>query len=370
MSNNTSKEKTVIVFSTYYNSPIWEDRLFSLKTAKPMPMTGNLLCNFFWKSIISDKNNGEELIRKVWNLYLTEKGKIELEKEINDRKSRQLSKLIEFINKNPKVKERLNDKVEDMDFDNYLLYKAGKISKDFEYELELYQNAINNAPLEVLKEKDGAWVSMHLKNEGQQDAYEMKFPSNFNPSSSELKNKPLLSYRFSYYKLIEESETEVYAVWPLDTPANDENEWIEALSEQFGKNANHLYLILHAKDVNPDIVFKVIPLEKYDDADRFVALFQHSGAIGAFLRGEHSIDEICEFVENSVKNYYYIMEASKLLAKEDFDKLEEICSILPDKYKELKDTAERLKDDATKDAVKDEDIDKMESLINSLINKL
>ena len=367
MSNNeqytSEKGKTVIVFSTYYNSPIGENYLLNANTADSVPLTGDMLCNFLWSSIVNDKINGQGLIQKIWNSYLKTDGKDELSTEIKRIHDAYFSPLLDFMKNHPDIEKAIQSDVNEIDYKNYRLWKAHNISLDFENELETYQNGIKNAPYLVLKEKKGTWISKNLRREGQQDAYETKFPSNYNPSSIELADKPLLSYRFSYYMLKDCTETDVYAVWPLDTPANDANEWINGLSEQFGKDAEQLYLILHAKDIDPTIVFDVTPIEKYGNADRFVALFQHTGHIGDFLKREYSVKEVHDFVEDNVKNYYYLRHALKHIKHYDFDNMQKACCSLSDKYINIKEIADRFTDN-------NEIIKNLKELVNNALDNL
>lgn len=376
--NNSEKQKTVIVFSTYYNSPIGEaigeDWLFNAKSAESMPMFGPLLCNHLWENIVNDKNNGPELLRKIWNQYLIDEGKNELTGRIEELQQNNLNQLHEYIKNNPNVASHLQGDLKEIDFASYPLWKAKKISEScknketvqsFDEILHEYKVNTSNAPIEVLKKQTGVWVSQHLKKEGQQDAYEIKFPSNYNPSSSELADKPLMSYRFSYYRLrgCSDDNTMVYAVWPLDTPAEDGKEWINALSEQFGKDAMQFYLVLHAKDIDPTIVFDVVKPDKYCEVDRFIALFQHAGHIGDFLKREHSIKEVHDFIEDNVRNYYYLKEALIFLKHYDFDNMKSACSNLLGNYDNIKNLADKFIDNT-------DNIRNMKELITSALNNL
>lgn len=378
--NNSEKQKTVIVFSTYYNSPIGEaigeDWLFNAKSTESMPMTGSLLCNHLWESIVNDKNNGPDLLKIIWDQYLIDESKNELAERIEELQKNYLTQLHknikDYIKDKPSVASYFQGDLEEIDFASYPLWKAKKISESckdketsqsFEEILHEYKVNSSNAPIEVLKKQSGSWVSQHLRKEGQQDAYEIKFPSNFNPSSRELADKPLMSYRFSYYRLrgCSDDNTMVYAIWPLDTPADDAEWWINALSEQFSKDTEQLYLILHAKDIDPRIVFDVAPPDKYGNTNRYVALFQHSGHIGDFLKKEHSIKEVYDFVVDNVRNYYYLREALKHLKHYDFDNMQKSCNFLSDEYENVKKLANDFSDNT-------ENIRSMKELITKALN--
>ena len=368
--SNVENLKTVIVFSTYRISPISEDFLFNSCSSERKHITGKTICDFFWNMIKADGINREDIFRRIWTSYLTKEGKNELWTKIEESERLCKNRLIHFIQSNDEIKGDFIDPTE-VDFKKYPLYKAGKISQLFKEELKRYKEEAENHYIEVIKKQTGEWISEHIKQDGPQDSYNIKFPSNYNGSSNELKDKPLFSYRFSYYKLKESTDNiKVYAVWPLGTMAN-ESEWIKALSEQFVGNANRLYLILHDKDIRNERTaspFEILPMDKFEECERFVALFQHNTTIGTFISKERGINEIWEFVENQIRNYHILLESSEILQNCNYEDLYNKCILLSDKYEEIKICAEELKNGSNNIEIKFRIRESIENAINEIMD--
>lgn len=358
--------KTVIVFSTYYNSPIFEDKLFNMESSEPILMNGEKLCGFLWNRLITDKYNGESTLKKIWNDYLTEDAKHELNQEIifryNKVKDDAKRRLDEYIKQNEELLKK--DYTEIFDYED-LDYLNGEKEEKYPELADIfygYKDPDRNAiVIEALKEKRGAWISKYLRKEGQQDLYDIKLPQGVIESSPELADKPLLSYRYTYYRLKDSNkDVKVYAIWPLGSPASDAGKnWIDALTEQFGKDTDRLYLILHDKDIK-DKAFEIFLCDHYENTERFVVLYQHTTKhIGNFISRYHPVKEIEGYLDDHIRNYHYLGETSRFLEFLDFDNLRKCCGYLPPKYNDIKKNIDNL--------AKDPDNEMIFSMIEKLI---
>ena len=309
--------KIVIVFSTYYNSPVSEEYLFSKETTTPGRFSSKQLCDYFWKQV------DLKTIAEHRSDYLSKMALTELQTKIKELKEVRKTELKDYLNKNKDA------------IDNYLKKNANTLAlstDDFDWIAELSfidPNAENNVIIHGLIDKydefnkndtetcidviknhfDGVWLSKNLKDTGSQTPLDTVLASGVTFGE----NRPWLHYRFSYYKFNklegEPDDVSVYAVWPLQNPSPDDNgkkSWIEALTDQFlsleeNADVEVLYLILHDKDIEstPFKIFLVdeVMNKQSQKVSRYVALFQHTDEIGKFL-GSRKLDDKVKSLED------------------------------------------------------------------------
>ena len=367
--------KIVIVFSTYYNSPVAEDYLFSKETATPCRFSSKQLCDYFWKRFTNDYLKG---IAEDTSQYLSEKALTDLNeriKQIKDDRKTELEKyltdnqdaLVEFLETNADTIKGENNgqslvfSTEDLNWVAMLsmLINYKKIQADSDGVISSlmdkyneYNKNVTDTYVDVLRNHyDGVWLKDNLIDKGNQEPLDIYVPLKIGYKEQQ----PWLLHRFSYYKFNEETgepnDVSVYAVWPLLDPSPDESDdkkaWVEALTDQFfmlEQDADELYLILHDKDIKPtpfEIFSDCVVQNKYDnnhDVQRCVVLFQHSNFVGSFLgqrvkvdvvNKNKSLSDIKTFVAEKVMdiNVYVKRIADVIALDETVDSATDITSV-------------------------------------------
>ena len=333
--------KTVIVFSTRFITPHAEDCLFSKANSKRKTFSSKQIVDFFWNDIKND-NKYVQLVKD----YLKE----------DDT----LNELVRYIESN---KTQLEDLIS-----KYGLSIAVS-PNDFGWIEELLSNV--NEPLEDLTRKyyafnkgsdsiineSGKWIADHIKDDSSQQ------PFNIDDEASDVEG-PWLLYRFSYYELNSNTDdVKVYAVWPLaknkkSLQKDGEHLWVDALTDQFlthlNPTADKLYLILHDDDIEKSI-FKVLEYKKDGNLTRYIALFQHVDAMGAFLNNprNNKPEIVKENVERMVKDAHkrkLLRDACDYITCTESDKSDhllitakELHELDNDKFRLIHEIAEKIK---------------------------
>ena len=360
-----SKKKTVIVFSTYYNSPIGEEYLFSKTTTTSSRFTSQKLCDYFWSGIIKDTSLIRTIVENRSD-YLDDDALEELKEEFEKTRKDREKSLKTFVDSRENELDVLCKKYgliidkENYDWVGNLIGQhtietmgytsPTKIETESDDEVwkdlnAYYNNWTKNDDdiyIELLEQKNGDWVCEHLKDNSSQQWFNTFVPQGMTLSTPPCQNQPWLFHRFSYYRFNQVGEVpndvSVYAVWPLtivnSNGASGKNDWVEALTDQFlmesDSEVEELYLILHEKDIEPGTTFKVYSDEKVQyktghDVQRYVALFQHRDKMGLFLSDkkmavddrtekEKALEDIKQFVIKNVKEIYvYAKEVAKIV---------------------------------------------------------
>ena len=310
--------KTVIVFSTYYNYPVLQDKLFNKNSCYP-PKEGGHLKFFFFKRLKEDKEN------PIWASladYFNDDQKKQLNDEINSAAESYIEQLkseikneISIVNQLlPEDKRMSSDNIDDPSFNTWIIQL--KKSKDSKYQnlIDLYRCYMNNNIEDFKKNYLRETVDLtkyEISNKGSQLDYDIYCSSADIPEEH-----PWLYNRISYYKLkASNDEVSIYAVWPLSNSsapyAKDEDgtidcDWIEALKKQFfslDKDCKTIYFCLHAKDLfgsntQKTVIYKSYGPNKVDNKNVVVILFQHPKPIGELLsqNGKNAHD-VLEFIQ-------------------------------------------------------------------------
>lgn len=322
---------SVVVFSTYYNHPVFPDKLFNRKDSE-QPQIGLFLKEFFMNRLMKDSS--------MWStfadyLYLESCPKHSLKQTIVFDQNDEIKKIEKQIQENiPFVNQYLEDKEKvaiDIDID----------SADFECWIDDLKDS-ENKHFNEIKQLYESWKSLQktddylknyieknkinfndyvISNEGEQEVFDI-----YCSSANIPKEQPWLYNRVSFYKLKDTCEqTSIYAVWPLkesSLPLNNDweevkrinCEWIECLTKQFlilNNDCNTLYLCLHAKDIFGSNSSTTVSYElfgpnqvpfKEKQINIVVLLFQHPiTAIRNILsQREISSNEILESIKKEV----------------------------------------------------------------------
>lgn len=390
--------KIVVVFSTYYNYPIYQDKLFNKSTCK-VPKVGKFLKDFFVKRLKEDKED------TVWGHlldYLNEEQKQIVGQNIESARRNDIelieSKIkeeVSIVNQSLQEEKRIYpDKIDDADFECWIddldiNDNTQSIKKLYQQWFELISNE-EEYKISFLREKID--LDYDINNKGDQEVYDIYLSSAKIPED---KPYPWLYHRMSYYELnSSDSAVAVYAVWPIDRPSsptqdgvNDNMiscEWIDVLKKQFlslNNDCETIYLCLHGKDIygsNSDsgktITYKLYGPYLEEKVNVIVILFQHPKPIGSDLlykEGRNS-HEVKDFVEketlklglvklkstvspNSIKKtkelleFYNKYSFCKNKIETALNKLKEyeVCQDEGEKYKkgkELKRTIEDIKE--------------------------
>lgn len=350
--------KIVIVFSTYFNSPVAEDYLFSKDTTTSRRFCSEKLCDYFWKQVLVDLNK----IAEHRSDYLSREALIDLNEritKIKDDREKELKKylsdnedvLVGFLETNAdEIKtnnsgQQLAFSIDDFDWITKLsmLIDYKKIEEDpngvvsglIEMNNESNKDETITCVDLLKKDYNGVWLSKSLKDSGSQTPLDTVLSEGVS-----FGDQPWLHYRFSYYKFNkiegDPNDVSVYAVWPLKNVSPDDNGkkvWIEALTEQFlslreNDDADTLYLILHDKDIEKETPFTIYSIDEVNKSSepikkvyRCVVLFQHADNIGKFLgtkklemdNKNKSLEDIKQFVLKEVSvDHYATMIAKKV----------------------------------------------------------
>ncbi len=316
--------KNVIVFSTYYIYPIYQDKLFNEKTSEA-PKIGEFLKKFFVKRLKEDKED------TVWAHlldYLNEEQKQKIEQDVESARRKEIelieSKIkeeVNIVNQSLQEEKRIYpDKIDDADFECWIddLDINDNSSKRIKDLYQQWFDLISND--EDYKDSFLKNIDLNdcaINNEGDQEVYDIYLSSAEIPEG---KPYPWLYYRMSYYELkSSNSDVAVYAVWPIDRPSSpiqdgdDDNmiscEWIDVLKNQFlslNNDCETIYLCLHGKDIynsNSDsgktIIYKLYGPNLEKKVNVVVILFQHPKPIGSDLlsNGKKNSDEVKDFIE-------------------------------------------------------------------------
>lgn len=279
--------KTVIVFSTRLISPFTQNGLFSETHIKRKSFSSSLLADFFWNDIREDDSFLKSILD---NMFDSKNNYTDSIYSLNE--AIELSK---YIKRKQEYFKAQVDHFSPNDFSwvrGFLASNAGK------QETIIRELMKKHAKLEAaLKRKmqKSTWISEHLKDDLNADQRQHNIGNDENK-----KPGPWLSRRFSYYELKKnpKDDISVYAIWPLApklTKDNDNEQWVKALSDQFlsiEPDAKEFYLILHDEDIERSIFTLwqeekelTVTLENQTtiQVSRYIALFQHVDAMGAFL---------------------------------------------------------------------------------------
>lgn len=343
--------KTVIVFSTRFNSPHQKNCLFNEGSSSRDIFTSQELADYFWEDIKKDKDYLKSLLTDEYYVNQQKKDLVDfLKKYQND--------FIEVIKyNNIKTPFSIEDYtwigdifVEDIDF---------PLKNELREKYIAFKESSDNT--EFFETNNG----LELCNNLRADPNAIQESFNLDPDKPSV-NGPWLAYRFSYYKLDNsDNDVSVYAVWPLLRPSpqiDGKYTWVEVLTNQFltkfNPYAEEIYLILHDKDIEESL-FKVIIDDKFGKATRLVALFQHVDDMGFFL--EHPSEKEPIEIKNYVKSIVidarvrkWLFDAFDHIANDNIDQLWGVASKLikldEDRFKcifEIVDKIEKNKKTAT-----------------------
>ncbi len=337
--------KTVIVFSTRFIDPLFDDRLFSKGHYDREVFSSKKLADFFWDDIKKDTVFLESLLTTD-NYFVNEKKQ----------------DLIQFLSKN-------QDSFKNLIKENNI--QTSFSTEDFTWTGDIFAEDIDLPLIEELSEKIEAYYNSiektQIENEDsltlcgrlKKDTNNVQTPYNLDKeANTQLSPGPWLHYRFSYYKLKNKNSDDVavYAVWPLyniSPLVNGNSPWVEALVDQFlnvlNPGAEELFLILHDNDIEDHTPFKVIIDDKLGRTSRHVALFQHDSIdeIGSFLLKAPNnscpedvrdyVEEI--FIEARIRNWLF--EAYDYITNDDIYKLwKAAANLIKLNEKEFKDIYE------------------------------
>jgi len=339
--------KNIILFSTYFNTPIREDYLFNSNSIESQ-VPRKVMAGYFWNLL---KKDGSERIWSQVYSYLKEDARKELDIEVKhlyiEQKNASSSHLDCCIKK---AQDTISKDFPLTDFSdsNWLsdLIMGMDENEDERKESSLYEELINSYyeyyeleqkwsansfRLEVLKSKDISWLTENISNVEQQESYQIYFPKGINSEYETCKGKPWFYNRLSFYKLKgSDDELSIYAIWPISTPSNIEKDgtysWIETLTNEILSNdinnqCENLYLVLHNKDIE-QIPFKIFDTEllKRGDIRRTVILFQHKedNVIGHMLQQTNiKPKEMLTIIETRIWKEILSKMSTKLSAKKN-----------------------------------------------------
>lgn len=376
--------KNVIVFSTYFNCPFQKDSLFNLESSTSLPMTDKELCDFLWDDI-KENPNAKSVLDEL-PLYLNDESKNEIEEEARQREGNVCKELGEFVNNNKEVLDNVLEKYNVIRDDNYnwikmldLLMTAKKDEmKGSQVFIDLFakgEKYKGNHKLEILKKKDSRWIARNLLNEGEQKKYNI-----YLQEGTTADHAPWIHHRFSYYRLNDFSdEVVVYAIWPIELsyPIIDKkNVWIDNLSKQFlslNNDVENLYFVLHDKDIKTNVISGTIDYPQLDNkAVRTVALFQHTGEFGQFLKDKDKTSvDVLKFVTLKLTTRGQVIELYEQTIKGDLSTMKVIKDKLPDdKFKNIKDIISRLDENSLQEGKQDMEYYRLIAVLNDEIRKI
>lgn len=311
--------KSIVVFSTYYNYPVYPDKLFNRDSCSS-PQMGKYLKEFFIERLKEDKEDTAWLHLLD---YLSEDQKQKIGKEIEyarrvdvEQIEREIRSEKCSVNQYLGEEMRLtSDEIDGADFECWIDDLKDLNEDKFLKIIKLYQKwndlqCYDEYKMEYLKDRIDP-NDLEINNKGVQEAYDIYCSSADIPEEH-----PWLYNRISYYKLkASNDEVSIYAVWPLSNSsapyAKDEDgtidcDWIEALKKQFfslDKDCKTIYFCLHAKDLFGSNTQKTVIYKSYgpnivDNKNVVVILFQHPKPIGELLsqNGKNAHD-VLEFIQ-------------------------------------------------------------------------
>lgn len=385
--------KTVIVFSTYYNSPFGDDYLFS--GISPQRFTSQKLCDYLWDDFKAITGSGNSSVG--WNDvygYFTDEVRDVVEQEVQKRMEKTQKELGCFINSHNEFNS-YKDKDSNVIFSCIQKIRiAAKKNNDEEskklLERDEYKKLIEllekcrrdkkDYIIEVLKETDSLKLTNSIKGKNHQKTFSFGFPSGYGIDSDICKEIPWFYYRFSFYEIKASKENEefcVYAVWPLDPQGakDNTNGWMEALTDQFltcndNKDAENLYLVLHNKDIELNSTYKVLKIDKIGNTTRFLALFQHNDWVGDLLKEKKSLSNVKKDVEAHIYVRGVLFPLADMIKKGDVkslkSKLNDVNIKNAIKNERIKEIVPLLEDDMSNNTANQDDM--TIELIN-LLNK-
>ena len=331
--------KTVIVFSTYYLTPMRE-YLFGRESVNgPSPFDDASIKAFFWDRLRNDSYYVKNcLVRCVNDPSVFSQSNQYSEDDIKS-----------FLTKNSLDPTQFtidpNDTLQlfKVLVDQGLLDLAESFLKTFppnpDKNISVSLNGLSvDALLKQLTEKQPPF-----------DIYQLNIKDT---------REPWLLYRFSYYALKgNNSDNAVYAVWALN-----QNTWISVLTNQFKKlnpDLESLYLILHDKDIGLSSFAIVEPKHQISDGGkefrRTVVVFSHVDEIGKRILGKRGLTtkEVCRSIQEIVENKQkrgYLFSLVRCLASGSDDTeidefLEKIKGIDEDYHSKVKSITDSVKKD-------------------------
>lgn len=383
--------KTVIVFSTYYNSPFGDNHLFS--KISPSRFTSRKLCDFLWDDFKAITKYGNSSVGwKDVSDYLTDEMRNDMVQEAKRQIEKNNQELSCFINSHKEF-NGYKDKAPNEIFSCIQKLKiAAKMNSDEEskklLEKEDYKTLIdlvekcrrdvNDYIIEILKETNSLKLTNSIKDKDTQKTFSFGFPSGYSIDSDICKSKPWLYFRFSFYEIkdsIDNEEIYIYAVWPLDPQGAKDNTdgWVEALTDQFlicndNEDADSFYLILHNKDIESNSTFKVLKIDKIGSTTRFLALFQHSDWVGDLLEEKVNLNDVKNEVEAHIYERGVLFPLLDMIKEGDGKSLKTRLGEVKDAIKDerIKEIVRLLEDDMSDNTPNQDDM--TIELIN-LLNK-
>lgn len=331
--------KTVIVFTTYYITPVKEDCVFNNKAVEKHVLTNEKIRKVFWDLLLADTDYLQnELINVVSDSE-------EIATFADDKRlgNSEVQRLLLKYSINPEL---------DSDWSNTIQLKMlddEEESSKIETIGEILNVQYSKKPVVSLSGKDSAWLMKHLKDDVPQKPFAIYNPGNY-------KEGPWLKNRFSYYKLLDstrptasggtdtKNDTTIWAIWALHPNSVDEQTWLQALSEQvveLNDDVEDIFLILHNKDIG-DSTFYVIESAKNVKINnkellRTVAVFAHVDDIGRLLASEDvTVADIYDYIRDKCLGRDILHSISQRITEGDLQsaktEIDSLSTIKPQFY--------------------------------------
>lgn len=334
--------KTVILFTTYYITPVKEDCVFNEKSVKTHILTGQRIREVFWNMLKDDSDYLQNhLVRSISNPE--EITIVPVDSRLNNP---EVTRLLEKYSINPESNK---------DWPNAIQLKMLSDPEEAQNVLSVGEilNVVMEKPRVSLQEKDPSWLIDNLS--GDQLPFAIY-------NSSSFPHGPWLRNRFSYYELAscDRPDTSIYAIWAVQ-PSVDQTEWIDALTEQvieLNNDVDEVFLILHNKDIG-DSTFHVIESANNISSGsknirRTVAVFAHVDEIGRLLAKEDaSATSIYKFLCDKCLGREILLSIAQKITLGDFlaasSDIDILKTIKPSFYESLSSKMKSINSEESKD---------------------